>query len=268
VEEKPKNEPVDQNEHGYAPQQPPIVYQTYNPPPQGRSCLYLVAGVVIVVIVICVSFFGFGDKIKEAFAPKLPPTAVAVVDMSNTITNAVVSKGMLVTSESHQSNRNIRVNVIYGLLNANGYGASHFAEGTIFAGVDLESDLVQVTKIDDKHYKIMLPAPQITSCSLKPLTQYDRSTSAVANWDSALDLASYMALNEFVNTALEGGLLDDAKQSAKRVVGDLIRAVVGTDIGIEIDFHTVETPKIDDTCIAHEPLSWAYNAETAEWSPK
>jgi hypothetical protein len=228
-------------------------------------------GTVIIVIVICISFFGFADKIQamlDSFIPKPPPPPVAVVDLSNTITNAVVSKGMLVTTESHQSNRNIRVNVIYGLLNANGYGASHFAEGTIFAGIDLESDEVKVTKIDEKHYTIMLPAPEITSCSLKPLTQYDRSTSAVGDWDAALDLASYMALNEFVSNALSTNILDDAEKSGKRVVGDLIRAVVGDDVSVEINFHSAQTPRIDDTCIAHEPEAWVYNAEKSEWSPK
>ena len=175
---------------------------------------------------------------------------------------------MLVTSEMNKSNRDIRVNVVHGLLNANGYGASHFAEGTIFAGIDLESDLVRVTKINDKQYKIMLPAPEITSCSLKPATQYDRSTSAVANWESTLDLASYMALNEFVSGALADDILENAKQSGKRVVGDLVRAVVGNDVDIEIDYHALQTPKIDDTCIAHEPRDWAYNAEKFEWTPK
>ncbi len=272
MEEKPKNDSADQGSQNSGYQQPPVIHQTYNAPAQGRNCLYIVMGAVAIVVVMCVAVFGlwFGlwDKIRDTLTPKLPPPPVAVVDLSNTITNAIVSKGMLVTSESHQSNRNIRVNVIFGLLNANGYGASHFAEGTIFAGVDLESEFVKVTKVDEKHYKVMLPAAEITSCSLRPLTQYDRSTSAVANWDASLDLASYMALNEFVGNALKGGVLKDAETSAKRVVGDLLRTVVGDDVEVDINFHTSETPKIDDTCVAQEPLNWVYNPEKVEWTPK
>lgn len=257
---------VDQTEHGSS-------NRTYGDPlknrsPVSRSCLYLVAGFVIIVLFIGGQFFGFWDRVRDSFTPKLPPPAAAVVNLSNTITNAIVSKGMLVTSEMNKSNRDIRVNVVHGLLNANGYGASHFAEGTIFAGIDLDSDLVRVTKINDKQYKIMLPAPEITSCSLKPLTQYDRSTSAVANWESTLDLASYMAITEFVSDALIDGILENAEQSGKRVVGDLVRAVVGNDVEIEISFHRVQTPTIDDTCEAHEPLDWVYNPEKFEWSPK
>lgn len=233
-----------------------------------RSCLYLVTGFVVIVLFVVGQVFGFWDKVRDSLIPKPPPPAAAVVDLSNTITNAVVSKGMLVTSEMNKSNRDIRVNVVHGFLNANGYGASHFAEGTIFAGIDLESDLVRVTKVNDKEYKIMLPATEITSCSLKPLTQYDRSTSAVANWDATLDLASYMALNEFVSSALAEGILKNAEQSGKRIVGDLVRSVVGNDVTVIIDFHTGQKPRLDDTCIAHEPLNWVYNPETHEWSPK
>jgi hypothetical protein len=239
-----------------------------SPSGASRGCLYLVTGFVIIVLFIAGQFFGFWDKMRDLVTPKPPPPAAAVVNLSNTITNAIVSKGMLVTSEMNKSNRNIRVNVVHGFLNANGYGASHFAEGTIFAGIDLESDVVRVTKVNDKEYKIMLPAPEITSCSLKPLTQYDRSTSAVANWESTLDLASYMALNEFLSGALADGILENAKQSGKRVVGDLVRAVVGNDVTIQIDFQTLPKPRIDDTCVAHEPLNWIYNPANSEWSPK
>jgi hypothetical protein len=265
---------TDNQQHDSFEQTSHLPNQTYGGDPlkrhssASRGCLYLVVGVVIIVLFIGGQFFGFWDKVRDSLTPKLPPPAAAVVNLSNTITNAIVSKGMLVTSEMNKSNRDIRVNVVHGLLNANGYGASHFAEGTIFAGIDLESDLVRVTKISDKHYKIMLPAPEITSCSLKPLTQYDRSTSAVANWDATLDLASYMAITEFVSDALTDGILENAEQSGKRVVGDLVRAVVGNDVEIEISFHSVQTPKIDDTCEAHEPLDWVYNPEKFEWSPK
>src|SRR5690606_19284372 len=132
--------------------------------------------------------FNIFGKFADAVMSFLRPPEIAVVDLSNTITNAVVSRGMLVTSESHQTNRDIHVSVSRWVMNSGGYDAAHFAEGTIFAGVDLESKLVKVTKINDDNYQIMLPAAEITSCSLKPLTQYDRSTSAVANWETVLDL--------------------------------------------------------------------------------
>jgi hypothetical protein len=227
-----------------------------------------VALIVLVVILIFNGLFSVFDRLAGAVIAFLHPPEVATVDLSNTITNAVVSRGMLVTSESHQTNRDIHVTVSRWVMNSGGYDAAHFAEGTIFAGVNLESKLVKVTKIADDHYQIMLPATEITSCSLKPLTQYDRSMSAFANWETVLDLASYMAMTEFVDNALQSGLLEDAENGAERVIGDLIRSVVGNDVTIEIDFHSVQTPKIDDTCEAHEPLDWVYNAETFTWSPK
>jgi hypothetical protein len=234
-------------------------------PKQKLFSLFVLA---LLLLLVFNSLFGFWDRLTGAVMSFLRPPEVASVDLSNTITNAVVSRGMLVTSESHQTNRDIHVSVSRWVMNSGGYEASHFAEGTIFAGVNLESKLVKVTKTDDTHYQIMLPPAEITSCSLKPLTQYDRSTSAFADWETVLDLASYMAMREFVTNALQSGLIEDAESGAKRVIGDLIGSVVGDDITIEITFHTNQTPKIDDTCVAQEPREWVYDAEEDAWTRK
>src|SRR5690349_3827914 len=76
-----------------------------------KQKLLSVALTVLVVIVVLNGLFSIFDKLSGAVMAFLRPPEVAVVDLSNTITNAVVSRGMLVTSESHQTNRDIHVTV-------------------------------------------------------------------------------------------------------------------------------------------------------------
>lgn len=259
MEEKPKN--------AGSPSQALASVRRLIAVPLSASRTLWIAALVIGVVVVISFTFGVFNGIQDFFARLNPPTT-AQVDLSDTIVNAVTSRGTLVTAESHQSNRDLRVSVTRWLLNSGGYGASHFAEGTIFAGVDLESDLVQATKQTGTAYRLMLPAAGITSCSLKPLTQYDRSTTAVGDWEAVLDLASYTAMNDFVRTAIDGGVLDEAERSAKRVIGDLLRTVVEPGVVIDIEFHPREIVRIDDTCEPHVPRDWVYDAAQGTWSKK
>jgi hypothetical protein len=110
------------------------------------------------------------------FKPQ-PPTAK--VFSTQTIVNGIQPMGQLVSVSAQLAKADIYVGVKQGALNACGFSANHVAQGTVEAGIDLaqisDGDIV----FDEKSntFTITLPAPQLTSCRIDFIRQYQRSTT-------------------------------------------------------------------------------------------
>ena len=105
----------------------------------------------------------------------------------------------------------MRVNISQGTLNACGYGASHVVQGTIEAGIDLTKIGANDLRYDAARqtYVLTVPPPELTSCRVDYIRQYDQSfTECTVDWDEARLLANYMALTQFRDEAIEGGVAD------------------------------------------------------------
>ena len=109
-----------------------------------------------------------------------------------------------------------------------------------------------------------MPAPELTSCRVDYIRQYDRSfTTLGVDWDEARLLANYMALTQFRDDAIEGGILTRAETEARLVLGNFVRLLTGHPV--EINFQQPEATELPPSCQPDVPQGWQYDAKTNSW---
>lgn len=117
-------------------------------------------------------------------------------------------------------------------------------------------------------YTLVLPPAQLTSCYLDAVAteQYDfggATPVCPANSDEMRRLASYEALNQFRDDAVENGILDQAESASETVLSNFIRALTGKNVVIV--FQDAATSAIPQSCAPEPPGTWRYNVEQDRW---
>lgn len=249
---------------------PPEVY-TERRSSAGRALLGCLAVVVLLVLLVGVLPTLLGINVLSGFMDTmngiLNPTPVVNVSSTRTVLSGIQPLGQLVSISAQLAKADIEIGVQQGGLNACGFSSNHVAQGTIEGGIDL-SKLSQDDVVYDEEqdvYVVTLPAPQLTSCRIDFIRQYARSTTVCnVDWDEARLLAQYMALRDFRDDALEGGILDRAKLEARLVVGNFVYALTGETARIE--FHEEETTTLPASCIPQTPDGWTYDEAQNAWT--
>lgn len=194
-----------------------------------------------------------------------PPTT-ARVETRGTIISGIQAIGQLVSISVQLAEPEIRVGVQQGGLNACGFLATHVAQGTIEGGVDLSriTDESVIYDAGSNTYTIHLPAPQLTSCRIDFIRQYNRSTTICnVDWDGARVIAGYQALVGFRDDALESGILERAKIEARLVIGNFVDALTGSRVMIVFD--ETGTTALPASCAPPVPDGWTYLEESGQW---
>lgn len=238
----------------------------------GLGCMaLLVVPILIAVVMGMTSFAQVTDSIFGIFRSE-PPRAV--INTSPSIVTSVRDLGQLVSISVQMAKADIRVGIQdNGALNACGYAANHVAQGAIEAGIDLtrvrDEDIAYNAATNT--YTINLPAPQLTSCRVDYIRQYDRTTTVCSvDWDEARLLASYTALNEFRDDAIEGGILDEARDNARAVVTQFVAAVTGVSANgagatVIVTFAEPNTSVPPQSCAPAAPTGWVYSPMIGAW---
>lgn len=232
------------------------------------GCLGLVILVPAVLIIMGVSSVGgLVTGIGALLGLGVQPPVSAQVVSTQTIVQGILPLGQLVSISVQLAKADVRVDVGQGALNVCGFGADHVVQGAVEAGIDMtqisETDL-QYDPVRDR-YVLTVPAPQLTSCRVEFIRQYDRTTTACnADWDEARLLANYEALNSFRDDALEGGILERAQQEASLVLGNFVRLVTGKQV--DIQFRSPEAAAAyPPSCNPDIPEGWRYNPQNGHW---
>lgn len=231
------------------------------------TCLGIMLLVVIVIAVaptlIGVNILGsLADSLGSAF--NQPPMAQTM--STRTVVTGIQPLGQLVSISAQLAKADIQVGVRQGGLNACGFSANHVAQGTVEGGIDLsaitEEDVTYDTASDT--YTVRLPMPQLTSCRIDFIRQYARSTTVCnVDWDEARVLAQYIALSDFREDALEGGILNRARAEAGIVIGNFVRALTGSDV--DIVFNEDAAPAVPASCIPQPPEGWVFDETNQAW---
>jgi len=248
--------------------------------PQSRSgCLTAFAGSVGCVVLLAViigalillgvtsvnsviggisGLFGIGNA---------APPPIASILSSQTIVQGIQPLGQLVSVSAQLAKADVSVSVGQGALNACGFSANHVVQGAVEAGIDL----TQIDETDIRYdaerevYVLTVPAPQVTSCRVDYIRQYDRSfTTCSVDWDEARLLANYQTLIDFRDDAVEGGLLTRAEIETRVVLGNFLRLLTGHPV--EIIFETPETPIYPPSCVPAIPQGWRYDDTNGHWT--
>ncbi|GAB4510831.1 MAG: hypothetical protein OHK0046_08090 [Anaerolineae bacterium] len=239
------------------------------------GCASILVVVLLVVILGAVAvgvttfnavFGGFGDAFSGIFEGE---PATATVTTSATIVTNVQPLGQLVSFSSQLAKADITVTVRSGpILDSCTRTANHVAQGTIEAGVDLtqlEEDDVTYNELNNS-YTIRLPTPQITSCRIDFLNQYNRSTSLCGpSWENIRLLGNYVALTEFRNDAIEGGILERARDEAETVLSNFLQLSTGRTVNIEFQNTSDGQPIFPASCEPPTPGTWRYDEASGTW---
>lgn len=228
----------------------------------------IVGFILLVIILTFAGLRSFFDSVLDLFSPNPP---IAVVADTQTILSGIQTNAQFVSYTVQLAKANITVNVEQrGLLNNNfcGYSGTYVAQGTIRAGIDLSSVTEDHVTYDEatEMYHVMLPAAQLTSCSVDYVDQYAGTTTLCPgiDWDENRQLAQYWALTQFKNDAIEGQILDEAEKRASEGLNNFVSSLTGK--AVEITFAPDLSTPPDNTCQGEAPLGWVQNAETGIWS--
>ncbi len=201
------------------------------------------------------------------FTPTLTLTPTTTPIPPRIVFRSFRELGTLVTADQ-EAGQEVRVSVEAGIANLCGHEANHFTFGVIEAGVDF-------SKINDDSishslfsgYRILAPAPQITSCRIEYIEQYDgSSTFCRANWDIVRRLAQHHAMQIFVEDAIENGILDRAEERAGYVIENFVIGLTGKPVIVEFMDNDPEETELPSSCESSIPIGWTYDVDSNTWS--
>lgn len=226
------------------------------------------------ILVIVVIFFVFvaGNTLLSSIRNFLDFRGNAQITTSRTVVQGIKPLGQLVSINAQLAKVGVEVNIRRGIGNVCYFWGIHAAQGEVSAGIDL-------TKIDDASitydeesntYHLSLPAPELTSCSLDPIHTQQYETGGATplcpmNWDEVRRLASYVALREFRDEAIEGGLLDRAMQQSDLVLSNFIKALTGADVVISYKQPEEGVTSYPATCDPEPPGNWYFDETDQRW---
>jgi len=253
------------------------------PPPRSsnsgcRSCLLVMSGcgviliiaAIVLVLVIPGTLVGLFNGVISQFNASVPPPVANVIS-TQTIVTGIQPLGQLVSVSSQLAVADIEVNVSQGALNACAFGANHVVQGAVEAGIDLTQLTEENIRYDSERdmYVITIPPPQLTSCRVDYIRQYERSfTTCNVDWDEARLIAQYLTLIQFRDTAVEGGILRRAESETRLVLGNFIRLVTGSEVEIVFTDSSLSTDEPDSlyppSCSPDMPAEWSITPN-GEW---
>lgn len=245
-------------------------------PNSGAGCLRLFIGALLTVLVVVVlgallTVGGLSAAVNGllgAFGsvPVAPPPQAAVVS-TQTIVTSIQSMGQLVSISTQLAKADINVTIVQGVLGSGSFTASHVAQGAVEAGIDL----TQLTGADVRYdaitdtYTVTLPPAQLTSCRVDYIRQYASTVQLLpVDRDEARLLANYIALTEFRDDAVEGGILDRAEQQAGLVFSNIVTAL--TNSNAAVIFADSASAALPASCNPDIPGAWNYDPATQTWT--
>ena len=191
--------------------------------------------------------------------------AVANIVSSQTIVHSLQGLGQLVTVSSEVAKADIQVSVNEGFLNTGSYSAKHVAVGVIEAGIDITTTDRDHVSYDStaNTYTLRLPSPNITSCRIEHIDQYNGTfTLLPVDWDLLRQLAQYDAIEQFVQDMIEGGILERAKEETTLRMENFISALTGSQAHIEYEAANAP-PKLPPSCQPDPPGDWEKDEDGA-----
>lgn len=202
--------------------------------------------------------------------PSQPPQEASITS-SPTVLQGVHQLGQLTTTSFQLAKVDLSVNTRNGIANICSITAHHASQGTIEAGIDLTQITENHIQFDAEknEYVFTLPPPSLTNCILDPITtnQYHVSGTSVfcnANRDELRRIASYQALVEFRDEAVESGILDRAQQTTEILLTSFLTGI-SNGANIKLVFDETITASYPNSCLPTPPENWVFDEDINRW---
>lgn len=175
--------------------------------------------------------------------------------------------GQLVVISSELARADIHVGISRGACS---HGADHAAHAVIEAGVNFgeidEEDIRYYPEIDT--YTLHIPAPNLTSCRMEYIRQYDKShTWCGVDWDMVRLLGQAQSMQDFVDRAKDNEILDRAEKQTRTLLGSFVNALTGSKALITF-LEGYSQAKPPSSCQPEQdiPRGWSYDEDSNTWS--
>ena len=193
----------------------------------------------------------------------------ANVTSTQTILTGLQPLGQLVSISASVAKADIAVAVdtggIGGLCN---HRANHVAQGVVEAGIDFtqitENNITYDESTDT--YTITLPSPQLTSCRIEYIRQYERdggNPTCGIDWDSVRLIANYVATKEFAQDTLDSDILERAETETTTLMESFIFSLTGSNVVVQ--YADAGATIIPASCQPQLPNGWTYDETTNSW---
>jgi hypothetical protein len=225
----------------------------------------LIAVVILILTIISVSVNAF--SIKDSIGAFFFPPTTAEVTTSRTIVTSLQPLGQIVSISVEAAQADIEVTINAGTVNLCGHSANHVAQGVIEAGVDItqvSEASVSYNETSDT-YTISLPAPQITSCRIEYIRQYQQAggnPTCGIDWDNVRLLGQYVSTQQFAQDALDGGILERAERETTLLLQSFVGALTGSNV--EIVYAEAEAI-LPASCVPQLPNGWSFDETLSAW---
>lgn len=208
-------------------------------------------------------------SIGGIFNLNLFPGSTQIVT-SPSIVERIRPLGQLVTTRVELANARIKVSTRYGVANVCYIGALHSAQGWIEAGVNLDRFSPDNVTYDEARdmYILRIPQPTITNCQLDPMQvikyhDWGSTLACPANWDEMRLLASYEAIINFRDRAVEEDIIGKAERQAELILSNFVSSITGKSVSIE--FIPATEMVYPRSCMPEPPSTWRYDEEAKRW---
>ncbi len=221
-----------------------------------------IIGLALLALSSSLALSGFIAPIVDLFDL---PASVNVVS-SRTIVNSLRGLGQFVTVRGEFAKTDLKVAIHEGLLNSGFHEANHVAVGSIEAGVDISQFSRDNVRYDAENGAIhlTLPPPMVTTCNIEHIDQNEHSVTVFQrDWDAVRQLAEFEAIQQFLQDALEGGILEEAKSEIRERLGSFLNSLTGS--RVHIDFAEGASAALGDTCLPDAPDGWQVDADSGDW---
>jgi hypothetical protein len=237
-----------------------------------KTLLIRVIGIVLSVvafIVVALLILRQVDGLRKSMLDFFGGSDSASVASTQTILTGLQPLGQLVSISASVAKADIAVIVdtggVGGLCN---HRANHVAQGAVEAGIDftqIEEDNIAYNESTDT-YTITLPPPQITSCRIEYIRQYERdggNPTCGIDWDNVRLIANYVATEEFTQDTLDGGILERAETETTTLMESFIFSLTGSNVIVQ--YADAGATIIPASCQPQLPNGWTYDEVTNNW---
>jgi hypothetical protein len=232
----------------------------------------IIAALVLVIVACAVLYFvgtQFTSEIARIWGINQPPRVT--VSTMGAIIESVRKQGTLSTVNVSYLDQNMEVNTRFGALGVCNITAKHFVAGNVDAGIDLTGITPENISYDasSEVLTLTLPASRLLNCSLDAVRtqQYETTGETIfcsTNTDDMRRFASYMALNQFRQQAIDEGILFAAQENAVSTLTDMVKALTEVET-VEIAFAPESIRIIPESCDPQPPEGFVYNRLTGLW---
>lgn len=195
------------------------------------GCLaVLIIPIVILLLAGTISLNSIVSNVRDIFNPPVTITASIVLERVTAMSQLTTVRYNYSSLVTAQQDMPPVLAILYGNKQV------MVAVGHINAGIDLSQLTAANVVMLGNTLTVTLPAPRLQDCFLNDQESYimSQETGIFANEmpNMTTDARRY-ALEQFRNSALESGILDEANAQAQATISDLLKATAG-DVIIEV----------------------------------